>query len=73
METERVSFVGRTGPHANPESPPSKKTINEASPVAQWLSLRALLRRPRFAGSDLGRQPSTAHQAVLRRCPTWKN
>ena len=44
------------------------------SPMAKWFSSHALLQRPRvFDCSDPGRGHGSAHQAMLRGCPTWHN
>ena len=47
------------------------KTSTGAGRVAQWLSLCSDSVAQGFAGSDPGRGPSTVHQAMLRRHPTW--
>ena len=45
-----------------------------AGPVAEWLSLRALLQAAQcFVGSNPGRGHGTAHQTTLRQRPTCHN
>ena len=45
-----------------------------ASPVAEWLSLRAPLQAAQgFVGSNPGRGHGTAHQTMLRQHPTYHN
>ena len=54
----------------------NKLSMLRAGPVAEWLSSRTLLRRPRVSGLNPGRGHGTAHQAMLRQrltCRNWKD